>query len=153
VLHARTVSDGMSRKAKWEYIAAVKDRVSIPVVGNGDVVRADDALSMVRQTGCDGVMIGRQAVIEPWIFRDIKSLASGAGLPERPDLEAVIMSLLDLLRLHFPPDVALKRFKTAVAWLGRNLTFGHHLAKEAGRAQDLSQAAQVISGNFEKGIY
>ncbi len=153
VLHARTVSDGMSRKAKWEYIAGVKDRVSIPVVGNGDVVCADDALSMVRQTGCDGVMIGRQAVIEPWIFRDIKALASGAGLPERPDLEAVIMSLLELLRLHFPADVALKRFKTAVAWLGRNLTFGHHLAKEAGRAQDLSQAAEVISGNFEKGIY
>lgn len=152
VLHARTVSDGMSRKARWEYIASVKDHVSIPVVGNGDVVRAEDAFSMMRQTGCDGVMIGRQAVIEPWIFRDIKSLASGSGRPERPDLRAVILDLLDLLGLHFPPDVALKRFKTAVTWLGRNLAFGHHLAKEAGRTKDLSQARQVITENFEKGI-
>ncbi len=152
VLHARTVSDGMSRKAKWEYIASVKDHVSIPVVGNGDVVRAEDALSMMRRTGCDGVMIGRQAVIEPWIFRDIKSLASGAGRLERPDLRQVILDLLDLLILHFPPDVSLKRFKTAVTWLGRNLTFGHHLAKETGRAKDLPQARKIITENFEKGI-
>jgi len=152
VLHARTVSDGMSRKAKWEYIAAVKDHLSIPVVGNGDIMRAEDALSMMRQTGCDGVMIGRQAVIEPWIFRDIKSLASGGGLPERPDLKQVILDLLDLMDLHFPPDVALKRFKTAVIWLGRNLAFGHYLAKEVGRAKDLSQARRIITENFQRGI-
>lgn len=153
VLHARTVSDGMSRKAKWEYIAAVKDRVKIPVVGNGDIQKAPDALSMMRQTGCDGVMIGRQAVIQPWIFRDIKALASGAPVQEPPDLKQVMLDLLGLLRQHFPPDVALKRFKTAMAWLGRNLTFGHHLAKETGRAQDLSQAGQIVAESFEKGIY
>jgi tRNA-dihydrouridine synthase B len=153
VLHARTVSDGMSRKAKWEYIAAVKDRVKIPVVGNGDIQKAPDALSMMRQTGCDGVMIGRQAVIQPWIFRDIKALASGAPVQEPPDLKQVMLDLLGLLRQHFPPDVALKRFKTAMAWLGRNLTFGHHLAKETGRAQDLSQAGQIVAESFEKGMY
>ena len=153
VLHARTISDGMSRKARWEYIAAVKGRVSIPVVGNGDVTCAEDALSMIRQTGCDGVMIGRQALIQPWIFRDIKSLARGEIGGERPELKAVILDLLDLLALYFPADVSLKRFKTAVIWLGRNLTFGHHLARETGRTKDLVQARRVIEENFEKGIY
>ena len=74
VLHARTVEDGMSRRAKWEYIGALKDALKVPVVGNGDVRSAQDALEMFRQTGCDGVMIGRQALIRPWIFRDIKAL-------------------------------------------------------------------------------
>ncbi|MBP8649762.1 MAG: tRNA-dihydrouridine synthase family protein [Deltaproteobacteria bacterium] len=153
VLHARTVSDGMNRKARWEYIAAVKDSVSIPVVGNGDVACAEDALAMMRQTGCDGVMIGRQAVIQPWIFRDIRALASGGDIPDPPDLDRVMLDLLDLLVRHFPPDVALKRFKTAVTWMGKNLIFGHHLSRETGRAKDITQVRQVITDNFKKGIY
>lgn len=153
VLHARTISEGMNRKAKWEYIAAVKDHVSIPVVGNGDIRSPQDALSMVRQTGCDGVMIGRQAVISPWIFRDIKSLAAGDPIEDSPDLKNVMLQLLDLLEVHLPADVALKRFKTAVFWLGENLTFGHHLSKETGRAGDLVQAGEIIRKCFENGMY
>jgi tRNA-dihydrouridine synthase B len=152
VLHARTAQDGMSRKARWEYIAAVKEHVSIPVVGNGDVRRPDDALAMVRQTGCDGVMIGRQALITPWIFRDIKALSAGVKPEGPPDLMSVILKLLDLLESIFPPDVALKRFKTGISWLAMNLSFGHHLAKEAGRAKSLLQAKEIIRTCFEKGI-
>ncbi len=152
VLHARLVSDGMNRRARWEYIAALKERLSIPVVGNGDVACADDALSMMRQTGCDGVMIGRQALVQPWIFRDIKALAGGEALKGRPDLDGVMLRLLDLLELHFPADVALKRFKTAVPWLGMNLAFGHHLSRQVGRARDLQQAREVIRESFAQGI-
>jgi len=152
VLHARTVPEGMNRKARWEYIAVLKDHLSIPVVGNGDVRTPEDAVSMMRQTGCDGVMIGRQAVIQPWIFRDIKALMAGNPISEKPDLEGVILNLLDLLTRYFPPDVALKRFKTAVFWLGGNLTFGHHLSKETGRARDAAQAHEIIRSCFEKGI-
>jgi tRNA-dihydrouridine synthase B len=152
VLHARTVSDGMSRKARWEYIAALKEHLSIPVVGNGDVRKPDDALAMMRQTGCDGVMVGRQALITPWIFRDIKALSAGLPGEGPPDLMEVILKLLDLIEAIFPTDVALKRFKTGVSWLAMNLSFGHHLAKEAGRAKSTLQAREIIRTCFEKGI-
>ena len=70
-LHARTREDGYSGQARWEYIAAVKDAVSIPVIGNGDVITPEDAVAMVDKTGCDAVMIGRAAPANPWIFRQI----------------------------------------------------------------------------------
>ncbi|RXH58829.1 tRNA dihydrouridine synthase DusB [Granulicella sibirica] len=70
-LHARTREDGYTGQARWEWIAAVKDAVSIPVIGNGDVRTPEDAAAMVDKTGCDAVMIGRVAPANPWIFRQI----------------------------------------------------------------------------------
>jgi nifR3 family TIM-barrel protein len=71
-LHARTREQGYSGIANWEWIAAVKDAVKIPVIGNGDVRTPEDACRMVAQTGCDAVMIGRMAPSNPWIFRQIE---------------------------------------------------------------------------------
>ncbi|MCU0575853.1 MAG: tRNA-dihydrouridine synthase family protein [Desulfobacterota bacterium] len=152
VLHARTVEDGMSRRARWEYIAALKDQVSVPVVGNGDVKSARDAIDMFARTGCDGVMVGRQAVVQPWIFRDIKALLAGNEPPEPPPVMDVMLELHRLLSLHFAPDVALKRFKTAMAWLSQNLTFGHHLTKNVGREKSMEGAASCIQRAFGQGI-
>ncbi len=71
-LHARTREMGYSGQARWEWIAAIKDAVKIPVIGNGDIRSPEDACAMVTQTGCDAVMIGRTAPSNPWIFRQIE---------------------------------------------------------------------------------
>jgi tRNA-dihydrouridine synthase B len=83
-LHARTREMGYSGNARWEWIAAVKDAVKIPVIGNGDIRSPEDACAMVTRTGCDAVMIGRTAPSNPWIFRQIEQYCEiarvGSGL-------------------------------------------------------------------------
>ena len=76
-LHARTREQGYSGNARWEWIAAVKAAVRIPVIGNGDIRSPEDACAMVTQTGCDAVMIGRTAPSNPWIFRQIQQYCAG----------------------------------------------------------------------------
>ena len=88
-LHARTREDGYTGQARWEYIAAVKDAVNIPVIGNGDIRTPEDAAAMVDATHCDAVMIGRTAPSNPWIFRQIAQYtaskeATGVGTYEHP---------------------------------------------------------------------
>ncbi|QNI36390.1 tRNA dihydrouridine synthase [Edaphobacter albus] len=91
-LHARTREDGYTGQARWEYIAAVKGAVKIPVIGNGDIRTPEDAAAMVEKTGCDAVMIGRTAPANPWIFRQIAQYtaskeASGIGTYDHPTNE------------------------------------------------------------------
>ena len=88
-LHARTREDGYTGQARWEYIAAVKDAVRVPVIGNGDVRTPEDAAAMVEKTGCDAVMIGRAAPSNPWIFRQIAQYTAtkettGVGTYDQP---------------------------------------------------------------------
>jgi len=85
-LHARTREQGYSGQAQWEWIAAVKQAVQIPVVGNGDIRTPEDAAAMVAQTGCDAVMIGRAAPSNPWIFRQIAQYTA-TGSYERASAE------------------------------------------------------------------
>jgi nifR3 family TIM-barrel protein len=88
-LHARTREDGYTGQARWQYIAAVKDAVRIPVIGNGDIRTPEDAAAMVDSTSCDAVMIGRAAPSNPWIFRQIAQYtaskeATGIGSYDHP---------------------------------------------------------------------
>ena len=88
-LHARTREQGYAGEARWEWIAAVKDAVAIPVIGNGDIRTPEDAAAMVEATGCDAVMIGRAAPANPWVFRQIaqytaSKLETGTGSYDQP---------------------------------------------------------------------
>jgi tRNA-dihydrouridine synthase B len=85
-LHARTREQGYSGQAHWEWIAAIKQAVTIPVIGNGDIRTPEDAAAMVAQTGCDAVMIGRAAPANPWIFRQIAQYTA-TGSYDRPTVE------------------------------------------------------------------
>jgi tRNA-dihydrouridine synthase B len=89
-LHARTREMGYSGNARWEWIAAVKDAVKIPVIGNGDIRSPEDACAMVTQTGCDAVMIGRTAPSNPWIFRQIEQYCAALA---RVGADAIVRSV------------------------------------------------------------
>ena len=95
-LHPRTTSQGFTGRADWSLIKAVKEQVGIPVIGNGDIHTADDALRMFDETGCDAVMVARGVLGSPWIFRQIgELLAGGAAIQVNPVLIA------DTCREHF----------------------------------------------------
>ena len=88
-VHGRTREQYYSGKADWDIIGAVKDAVKIPVIGNGDVVDAYSAKALLEQTGCDGVMIGRAAQGNPWIFREVVSFLETGEIPPKPTAEQV----------------------------------------------------------------
>ncbi len=152
VLHARTVADGLNKPPRWDYIARAKDVCRVPLIGNGGIKSPADARRMLEQTGCDGIMIGRQALIEPWIFRDTRALLNGDEILPKPSLEAVLVSLFELIDEHFSDDVAIKRMRKILPWLAQNLAFGHHLNKEVARSGDMRQAKQKLQAIFAAGI-
>ena len=96
-LHPRTARDGYSGRARWEYIALVKERLGIPVCGNGGIATPGDAVRMIRETGCDAVMIGRAAIGNPWLIRDaVRALTvypEPAEIEEPPLAERVELAL------------------------------------------------------------
>lgn len=113
-LHGRTREQGYSGKADWEAVAALKAALSIPVVGNGDVSSPEEALRRLRETGCDGVMIGRAAVKNPWIFLETLELARTGSYRPVPPAErlAVLLGHFEEVVSLEPPLTALHRMKS-----------------------------------------
>ena len=129
-LHARTREQGYSGQARWEWIAALKDAVTIPVIGNGDIRSPEDAAAMVAETGCDAVMIGRSAASNPWIFRQIEQYTRTGSYdtPSDADRYAMIRTYFTMLADEQVPGAAGK-MKQFAAWFTHGVAHGAQLRK------------------------
>jgi nifR3 family TIM-barrel protein len=148
IFHPRVAPDRRSRPPKWEYIGRVKQAVSIPVFGNGDVFDGNDCRRMIRQTGCDGVALGRMAIARPWIFAELTENRPTAAGPEL-FLEAALR-LIQLLEIHYEPIEAVKRFKRFAFYYSANFRFGHTLYSGVLNTRSMREAETVVLRFFEK---
>jgi nifR3 family TIM-barrel protein len=129
-LHARTREQGYSGQARWEWIAAIKQAVAIPVIGNGDIRTPEDACALVAETGCDGVMIGRAAPANPWIFRQIAEYTANGSYaaPTEFDRYRMIRTYFSMLVEEDFPGAAGK-MKQFASWFTHGVPGGAGLRK------------------------
>ncbi|MBN2516798.1 MAG: tRNA dihydrouridine synthase DusB [Deltaproteobacteria bacterium] len=127
ILHPRTVEQGFSGFADWELISMVKKRLTIPVIGSGDIRSAKDALRMLHVTGCDGIMVGRGALGNPWIFREIINSLASESMP----LPVTIKEREEMMRRHLNmtirdsgEDLGVKKFRKHLLWYTKGLKGG-----------------------------
>ncbi|WP_396126401.1 tRNA dihydrouridine synthase DusB [Cellulomonas sp. NS3] len=143
-LHARTAADYYSGTADWESIARLKETVTdIPVLGNGDIWSAEDALAMVAQTGCDGVVVGRGCQGRPWLFADLAAAFAGSGERRRPGLgevAAVVRRHAELMIEHFGDESkALREMRKHMAWYLKGYVVGGELRAKLGLVSTLAE--------------
>jgi nifR3 family TIM-barrel protein len=119
-LHARSAEQRYAGPARWDDIAELKAHIrSIPVLGNGDIWEAADALAMQQQTGCDGVVVGRGCLGRPWLFADLEAIYRSEDRLWQPDLGEVIVVMIRHLRLladHLGADAAVRDFRKHIGW-------------------------------------
>ncbi len=132
-LHARTAAQRYSGTADWEQIAELKQHVrTIPVLGNGDIFEASDALTMMAVTGCDGVVIGRGCLGRPWLFAELSAAFTGSPPPAPPDLGEVANIIRrhgELLAAHFGEDKGIRDIRKHVAWYLHGFPAGSELRR------------------------
>jgi tRNA-dihydrouridine synthase B len=151
-LHARTREQGYSGQARWEWIAAVKAAVGIPVIGNGDVRTPEDACALVAETGCDAVMIGRAAPANPWIFRQIAQYTGTGRYDEPTNLDRYRMIRLYfemLLEADFPE--AQGKMKQFASWFTHGVPGGAALRKSIYESKTGETILGVVERFFESG--
>lgn len=143
--HPRVAPDRRSRPPKWDHIRLVKNAVSIPVFGNGNVFDQVGCMKMVRSTGCDGVAIGRIAIAKPWIF----AMWTDGFRPGPETYFETAMKHAELLSKHFEPPRAIRRFRRFMLYFSANFRFGHTLFSSVRNVKDLVQARDVMKQFFE----
>lgn len=146
-LHARTADQHYSGQARWEAIAALRQAVSIPVLGNGDIWEAADALAMVETTGCDGVVVGRGCLGRPWLFRDLAAAFAGRPAPPLPCLGEVA----DMIRRHgrlladlMGENRGLRDLRKHMAWYLKGFVVGQHTRSSLGMVSSLSELDHLL---------
>src|SRR5437660_1200949 len=150
-LHARTREQGYSGEARWEWIAAVKDAVRVPVIGNGDIRTPEDAMAMFAQTGCDAVMIGRTAASNPWIFRQIRQFIESGRYDQPTDADRY-----EMIHTYFQMlvDENMKgaggKMKQFVAWFTHGVPNGTALRKAVYDAREGPDILASVDRFFEE---
>jgi tRNA-dihydrouridine synthase len=149
-IHARLKHESFARKPRWESIAGVKERLTIPVIANGGIFSVEDARQCLRVSRADGLMLGRGAAIRPWLFAEISRDVFGFPAPE-PDvsLPAVYDRYVGLLCELFRPEYRLGRLKQFTHYFAQNYKFGHHLASRVQSSASVEEARERAALFFE----
>lgn len=149
-LHARTAAQRYSGAADWKQIAQLKEHVrTIPVLGNGDIFDADDALAMMADTGCDGVVIGRGCLGRPWLFAELSAAFAGLPQPTPPTLGEVADIIRRhgvLLAEHFGEDKGMRDIRKHVAWYLHGFPVGSDLRRALALVKTTSELDQLLDG-------
>jgi nifR3 family TIM-barrel protein len=149
-LHARTAAQLYDGDARWDAIAALKQAVTrIPVLGNGDVWEAFDALRMMRATGCDGVVVGRGCLGRPWLFRDLADVFAGRE-PAAPPLLGEIVELMlehaELLAQWFGEPSGLRSFRKHASWYTKGFRDSARLREGLSRVSTVAELRDALAG-------
>ena len=150
-LHARTARQMFSGRADWSRIARLKEAVRIPVVGNGDVETPEDALRMLKETGCNAVMVGRAAMKNPWIFAQAAARMAGGVRPPATARErrALILRHFDLIRRIENPSFALHKIRTFTGWYSHGLAGGRLLRARINELRSPEEFVEAIEAFFD----
>ena len=150
-LHARTAAQLYDGHARWEAIARLKQSLTrIPVLGNGDVWEAEDALRMMRETGCDGVIVGRGCLGRPWLFRDLADVFDGRHPQNPPDYGGVVDVMLEHARLLVAwlgiEEPAMRAFRKHSSWYTKGFRGGAPLRERLMHVTRLSELESILAG-------
>lgn len=150
-LHARTAAQRYSGKADWSAISRLRDALpaDLPVLGNGDIFSAADALAMVAQTGCDGVVVGRGCLGRPWLFGDLEAAFAGRPLPDPPTLGQVCATMRRhavLLQEHMGQDKGIRDMRKHVAWYLKGFPVGPEIRRRLGLINSIDELDELVAG-------
>ena len=146
-VHPRTRMQGYDGQADWNIIREVKENVSIPVIGNGDIKSPENAKRMIDETNCDGVMIGRAALGNPYLFKQvIEYLETGKLLPDLTPVEKIDLALkhLNYLSEIKPEKTAVLEMRTHAAWYIKGLTDSAEVKREIFKCQNKDELVKIL---------